>query len=158
MFLNRLFNPQSFLTAIKQVTSRDQSLELNKLYIKTEITKKQYEDVDTLPPIKEGAYVFGLQVDGARWDHQVGQLEESYPKTPYSIVPIVVCKALLIPEGGKEDKSIYQCPVYKTDQRSATYVFTAQLRTKAPPHKWVLAGVSIILDVEGKADVYTQEK
>lgn len=154
VFLNRLFNPQSFLTAIKQITSREQQLELNKLYIKTEIPKKQYEDLATnaLPPIKEGAYVFGFQVDGARWDIATSQLEESYPKIPYSIVPIVICKALLIPENQKEDKSIYQCPVYKTDQRSATYVFTAQLKTKAPPQKWVLAGVSIILDVEGKAD------
>jgi len=32
-FLNRLFNPQSFLTAIKQVYSREKSQELNKLYI-----------------------------------------------------------------------------------------------------------------------------
>lgn len=154
--MNRLFNPQSFLTAIKQITSRDQQLELNKLYIKTEISKKQYEDIATnpLPAIKEGAYVFGFQVDGARWDIATSQLEESYPKIPYSIVPIVICKALLIPENQKEDKTIYQCPVYKTDQRSATYVFTAQLKTKAPPHKWILAGVSIILDVEGKADTY----
>ena len=33
VFLNRLFNPQSFLTAIKQVYSRDRQQELNRLYI-----------------------------------------------------------------------------------------------------------------------------
>jgi len=82
----------------------------------------------------------------------MGVLEESFPKRPYSIVPIVICKALLIVEPVKEDKTIYQCPVYKTEQRSATYVFPAQLKTKAPPHKWVLAGVAIILDVEGAMD------
>jgi len=32
-FLNRLFNPQSFLTAIKQVYSREKQQELNKLHI-----------------------------------------------------------------------------------------------------------------------------
>lgn len=32
-FINRLYNPQSFLTAVKQVTSRRESIELNKLYI-----------------------------------------------------------------------------------------------------------------------------
>lgn len=32
-FVNRLFNPQSFLTAIKQVYGRDKQQELNKLTI-----------------------------------------------------------------------------------------------------------------------------
>jgi len=36
-FLNRLFNPQSFLTAIKQVYSREKKAELNRLYIQTDI-------------------------------------------------------------------------------------------------------------------------
>jgi len=65
--------------------------------------------------LKEGAYTFGFHVDGARWDPTVGSLEESFPKRPYSVVPVVTCKALLIPDGQKEDKTIYQCPVYKTD-------------------------------------------
>jgi len=159
VFLNRLFNPQSFLTAIKQVASREFGYELNKLYIKTDMQKKFYEEADQLPPLKEGAYTFGFHVDGARWDPAVGVLEESYPKRPYSVCPVVTCKALLIPEGAnKEDKTTYQCPVYKTDQRASTFVFFAQLKTKAPPHKWVLAGVSIILDVEGVSDATIQEK
>jgi len=32
-FINRLYNPTSFLTAVKQVMSREKSLELNKLFI-----------------------------------------------------------------------------------------------------------------------------
>lgn len=42
IFLNRLFNPQSFLTAIKQQYARDKMQELNRLYIQTEILKKLY--------------------------------------------------------------------------------------------------------------------
>ena len=64
----------------------------------------------------------------------------------------------MIPPEGKEEKGIYQCPVYKTEMRGATYVFTAQLKTKQPPQKWILAGVSIILDVEGVADAYAPGK
>jgi len=70
-FLNRLFNPQSFLTAIKQVYARDKQQELNKLTIQTDVLKKLYWEPD-LPPVKEGAYVFGLQVEGARWEPAVG--------------------------------------------------------------------------------------
>ena len=43
------------------------------------------------------------------------------------------CRAALVPQDGKEEKGVYQCPVYKTENRGATYVFTAQLKTKLPP-------------------------
>jgi dynein heavy chain len=58
-FVNRLFNPQSFLTATKQVYSKEKQAELNKLNIQTDVLKKLYWEAD-LPPVKEGAYVFGL--------------------------------------------------------------------------------------------------
>lgn len=152
IFLNRLFNPQSFLTAIKQVNSRATGNELNKLYIQTEITKKMPGEIDGYP--KEGAYVFGFHIEGARWDAGIGQLEESFQKKQFSVVPVVNCKAILLVEG-KEEKGVYQCPSYKTENRGATYVFIAQLKTpKQPAAKWILAGVAIILDVEGVADAF----
>jgi len=58
-FLNRLFNPESFLTAIQQIYSREKEQELNKLTIQTDVLKKLYWDPD-LPVCKEGAYVFGF--------------------------------------------------------------------------------------------------
>jgi len=154
-FLNRLFNPQSFLTAIKQVYARQESHELNALTVQTDVLKKLYWEAD-LPPCKEGqgAYVFGLQVEGARWEPAAGQLEESRPKKPFSVMPVVNCRAALAPADGKEDKSLYRCPVYKTEARGATYVFTAQLKTKSSPQRWILAGVALILDVEGVTDAY----
>jgi dynein heavy chain len=39
-----------------------------------------------------------------------------------------------------------------------TYVFPAQLKTKYPPAKWVLAGVAMILDVPGAADTFALGK
>jgi len=108
-----------------------------------------------LPPVKEGAYVFGMQVEGARWDMSVGQLEESLPKKQFSVVPVVNCRAVpLAAPTEKEMKTIYQCPVYKTENRGATIVFIAQLKTKVPPEKWILAGVGMILDVEGVSDAF----
>jgi len=37
-------------------------------------------------------------------------------------------------------------------------VFTAQLKTKYPPQKWTLAGVALILDVEGVSDAFATGK
>jgi len=52
-------------------------------------------------------------------------LEESRPKEMYCVMPVTYCRAELINSDGKVDKSIYECPVYKTEDRGATYVFTA---------------------------------
>jgi len=83
----------------------------------------------------------------------LGQLEESKPKEMFSILPVVFCKALPMPPEGKEDKNLYYCPAYKTEDRGRDgYVFTGQLKTRYPPRKWILAGVAIILDVEGVSD------
>jgi dynein heavy chain len=150
-FLNRLFNPQSFLTAIKQVKAKE-GIELNKMMIYTNVLKKLYWDED-LPEIKEGALIWGFQVEGARWDPQVSQLEESFPKRSFSVVPVIHCCANITSE--KEDKNAYICPIYLTVARGVTYVDNAQMRTtKHPPEKWIIAGVAIILDIQGISDSY----
>ena len=144
--INRLFNPQSFLTAIKQVYGRRTKQELNKIIIQTDVTKKGLEEMDH--SAKEGAYVFGLVVEGARWDTQSGYLDESKPKEMFSLLPVVHCKAVY-QATEKEEKGVYMCPAYKTEDRGNTYVFTAQLKTRAHPRKWILAGVALLMDVEG---------
>lgn len=74
IMVSRFFNPQSYLTAIKQVVAANQrGLELNKLYIQTDITKKAIEEIDSIP--KDGAYVFGFILEGARWDVAGGYVE-----------------------------------------------------------------------------------
>jgi dynein heavy chain len=156
VFLNRLKNPQSFLTAVRQKSSRDNDLELDKLYIQTEVTKKMINELEGYP--RDGAYVFGFHVEGARWDSGTSQLEESEPKKQFSVVPVVNVKAALIAKDNKEEKGIYKCPTYMTIARGKTYVFEAQLKTKHLPQRWILAGVAMILDVEGVADAFTLDK
>jgi dynein heavy chain len=48
----------------------------------------------------------------------------------------------------KADKNgVYLCPVYKTQVRGPTYVFTAQLRSKHVLEKWTLGGVAMVMEV-----------
>jgi dynein heavy chain len=138
-----LFNPQSFLTAIMQVTSQKNSLELDKLVIITEPTKRLAETVDM--PAREGSFVHGLSLEGARWDIPSGNLESSLPKEMFCPMPVINCKAGIAE--GAEQANMFDCPVYKTQQRGPTYVFTANLRTKANTAKWVLGGVVLVMDV-----------
>ena len=155
--INMLFNPQSFLTAIKQFSKKG---DLNKLMISTEFTKKSIEQIDT-PASKDGAYCYGFLLEGAKWDWQSGQIEDARPKEMFSVMPVCMCKAVFIPTKKRKNNNLYQCPVYTTEDRGGTFIFTAQLNTssKNPPRKWILGGVAIILDVEGISDeVKTENK
>lgn len=93
---------------------------MNKLIIYTDVTKRQIEEVDAIP--REGAFICGLVLEGARWDIQAGQVEESKPREMYSPLPVIHCKAMV---DNKKESNIFMCPVYKTEARGATYVFAA---------------------------------
>jgi len=141
--VSKLFNPQSFLTAIKQRCCQESAQELDKLQVFTEVTKRDVRQVDAPP--REGAYVTGMYLEGARWDANSNSLEDSRPKEDFTRMPVVNCKAG--PQSDREDKNVYLCPTYCVPTRRPYFVFSAQLRTKAPPAKWVLAGVALILDI-----------
>ena len=142
--LSKLFNPQSFLTAIKQICCQQQMMELDKLVVYTEVTKRDKAQIES--PAREGAYVTGLYLEGARWDTVGNCLDESRPKEMFCPMPVICCKAGL-EDDLKDTKNVYICPTYATTTRRPHFVFSAQLRTKAPPSKWVLAGVAMILDI-----------
>merc|ERR1719272_492411 len=139
----RLFNAQSFLTAIKQLCCQQQQLELDKLQVFTEVTKRDAKGVDAAA--RDGAFVSGMFLEGARWDINSNSMEESKPKEMFYKMPVVNCKAG--PVADKDDKNIYICPTYCVPTRRPYYVFAAQLRTKQPTAKWIMGGVALILDV-----------
>ena len=144
VWISGLNNPTSFLTAIKQVTAQKASLELDKLIIQTDVSKKMAaKDIEAAA--REGAWVSGMFMEGAKWDVGAGTIEKAQPKEMYVSMPIVNCRAL--PADKIETSGIFLCPVYKTQFRGPTYVFSAQLKTKSPPARWVLAGVALVLDV-----------
>ena len=62
-----------------QVTAQAQALELDKLSILTEVTKKM-DPADISAPSRDGAYVHGLAIEGARWNLATGMVESSLPR------------------------------------------------------------------------------
>merc|ERR1711943_67121 len=80
-WLSGLINPQSFLTAIMQQSAQLNSWELDKLYIQTDVTKKRAEEIDART--RDGAFVSGMALEGARWNIQQGMLEKSKPREMY---------------------------------------------------------------------------
>ena len=144
-WLGGLIIPESFLTAIKQIGAQRNNLELDKLVTLTDVTKKTHEQVDQRA--KDGAFISGFYMQGARWDAKETTITPSLPKEMYFEMPVMLCKA--ITRDKDEDSGIFRCPVYKAENRGPTFVFSAQLKSKSPPGRWVLAGVGLIFDVAG---------
>uniref|UniRef100_A0A8C0G3E5 Dynein axonemal heavy chain 11 n=1 Tax=Chelonoidis abingdonii TaxID=106734 RepID=A0A8C0G3E5_CHEAB len=143
VWLSGFFNPQSFLTAIIQCTARKNDWPLDKMCLTVDVTKKIREDYGHPP--REGAYICGLYMEGARWDIQAGLIAEARLKDLTPAMPVIFVRA--IPIDRQETKHIYECPVYKTKTRGPTYVWTFNLKSKEKSAKWVLAGVALLLAV-----------
>ncbi|KAJ1334726.1 hypothetical protein BSLG_007881 [Batrachochytrium salamandrivorans] len=144
VWLPGLFNPQSFLTAIMQTTARKNEWPLDRMVLTVDVTKKAKEEFSGAP--REGAYVHGLFIEGARWDMGAGMIQESLLKELTPSMPVIYIKA--IPIDKKETKGVYECPVYRTRQRGPTFVWTFNLKTKERQQKWILAGVCLLCSAE----------
>ncbi|XP_062957128.1 dynein axonemal heavy chain 11 [Cynocephalus volans] len=142
VWLSGFFNPQSFLTAIMQTMARKNGWPLDKICLTVDVTKKTKEDYSHPP--REGAYLHGLWMEGARWDTQSGTIADARLKELTSMMPVIFAKA--IPMDRQETKHTYECPVYKTKMRGPNYVWTFRLKSKEKTAKWVLAGVALLLE------------
>lgn len=141
VWLGGFFNPQSFLTAIMQQMARKNEWPLDRMCLQCDVTKKTREDMGGPP--REGAYVHGLFMEGARWDMQTGMIQEARLKELAPPMPVMFIKA--IPVDRQDLRNMYECPVYKTKQRGPTFVWTFNLKTKEKPGKWTLGGVALLL-------------
>ncbi|GAA6224990.1 dynein heavy chain 11, axonemal-like isoform X1 [Lates japonicus] len=143
VWLSGLFNPQSFLTAVLQSIAHKNQWPLDKMTLTVDVTKKTKDDFGHPP--REGAYIHGLFMDGARWDTPSGVISEAVLRDLTPAMPVLYARA--VPAEEQELKGTYECPVYRTKQRGSTYVWTLHLRTKQPPAKWIVAGVALLLSV-----------
>jgi len=158
VFVNRLFNALSYLTAIRQTFAQKSNMELDKLIIITEPTNidlRNQKEAPTLP--KDGVLVYGFHLQGARWDEENRIIDESKPREDFCVMPVINCKTEDTGKVKLDDKTIYVCPVYRTIDRQNTFVFAAQFKTKNNAAKWTIAGVGVVLDVE-KGDLVEKFK
>uniref|UniRef100_A0A671Z136 Dynein, axonemal, heavy polypeptide 9 like n=1 Tax=Sparus aurata TaxID=8175 RepID=A0A671Z136_SPAAU len=128
---------------VMQSLARKNEWPLDKVNLTVDVTKKFKEEFNQ--PAREGAYVYGLYMEGARWDTQAGVITEARLKDLTPAMPVISVRA--VPNDRQETRNIYECPLYKTKIRGPTYVWTLSLKTRERPAKWVLAGVALLLSV-----------
>ena len=95
-------------------------------------------------PMRDGAAIYGLFFDGARWDKKSNSIRDSILKDLYPQLPPIALKA--VPLDKAEYKDTYECPVYINKVRNReTYVWSFNVKTREPASKWILAGVAMLL-------------
>ncbi|XP_068603948.1 LOW QUALITY PROTEIN: dynein axonemal heavy chain 5 [Brachionichthys hirsutus] len=158
-WLTGFFNPQGFLTAMRQETTRanlSKGWALDTVALSNDVTKMMREDVLAPPPEDVGGvYIYGLFLDGAGWDKRGAKLTEASPKvlfTPLPVVHVYAVSAANVPEGrrlasGAGAANLYSCPVYKKPQRTdLNFIFSLRLRTAHPAAHWTLRGAALLCD------------
>ncbi|CAL8304972.1 unnamed protein product [Merluccius merluccius] len=145
-WMTGFFNPQSFLTAMRQeVTRAHKGWALDTVTLHNDVLKQSREDIKTAPA--EGVYVYGLYLDGAGWDKKNGRLIESTPKVLFTALPVIHIFA--INSTAPKDPKLYICPLYKKPRRTdLTYITGVVLRTVQSPDHWILRGVALLCDIK----------
>jgi len=157
-WLTGFFNPQGFLTAMKQEVARTKKDKggwaLDEVVYDTNVEKDvitgddgrlEGQKLGSVPG--EGVLVHGLYLEGAGWNKADRRLEDSEPKQLYCQFPVLHVTAAYVPRdekskqqapggGGRNKvdlaqkiKSYYDCPVYKYPKRNDKYkIFRVYLK------------------------------
>ena len=139
--------PTGFLTALLQTTARKNGIAIDTLSWEFPIINLTEDNIQT--PAKEGAYISGLYLEGARWDGPGSCLCEPLPMELTSPMPIIHFK----PVDGKKKagKNVYSCPTYMYPIRTGSrerpsYVITVDLKCgSANAEFWTKRGVAMLL-------------
>ncbi|XP_037075964.1 dynein heavy chain 5, axonemal-like [Pollicipes pollicipes] len=145
-WMTGFFNPQGFLTAMRQeITRAHRGWALDSVVMQNTVTSFTYEEIDEPPP--EGVYVYGLFLEGAAFDRKTGKLVESKPKVLYEPMPTVYIYA--ISSTGGKDPRLYECPVYRKPCRTdRTYIGSIDFETDLNATHWTLRGVALLCDIK----------
>ena len=158
-WMTGFFNPQGFLTSMKQEVTRRHKADgwaLDNVVYHAQVTDFKGADAVRDAP-EEGVYVHGLFLDGARWGRSEGSLVESEPKVLFAPLPVLYLTTIKDSQvSSKSDiysptgNAPYQCPIYRYPDRTDFFLVVSvplPTRVQKASH-WVLRGVALLCITE----------
>jgi dynein heavy chain len=147
-WISGFYFPQAFLTGTLQNYARQNKLAIDKLTFDFQVMNRPVDKAKVAP--KAGCYIYGLYLEGARWDPAVGSLEESRPKELFTEMAAFLLKPVADRE--KPETGIYNCPCYKTLTRagllsttghSTNFVLPLEVPSSYDESHWIKRGVGL---------------
>ena len=114
--------PQAFFTGVQQNYARKYTLAIDtvsfNVRVREELTREDMEKAGTYESPEDGCYIWGLWLEGARWNSEIHSIDDSLPKQLYTRLPMIH----MDPQANRPppEKGIYRLPVYKTLLRRGT--------------------------------------
>jgi len=144
------FFPQAFLTGTMQNYARKLQLPIDSVTWNFHIMDHMMVETSKEPPT-DGCYIWGLFMEGARWDYNTHKIGESRPKELYSEYPMMWLEP--VQQGKEKEKgNIYNCPCYKILSRAGTlsttghstnFVMYFELPSEHVESHWINRGVAL---------------
>ena len=101
---------------MKLAYSRDNKIVLDSVWMECKITSSE-SSIMIMPP-SFGVFVYGLYMEGGRFDRNLMCLQESLPRQVLDPMPCVWLKPIIASE--YNPVSVYDCPLYRTSARAGT--------------------------------------
>jgi len=86
-WVSGFFFPQAFFTGTQQNFARKHTIAVDQISFAHVILRITHTDVKARP--EAGCYVYGLYLEGCRWDTDAGQLGDSDPKKLFVDMPML---------------------------------------------------------------------
>nr|XP_042114676.1 dynein axonemal heavy chain 14 isoform X2 [Peromyscus maniculatus bairdii] len=177
-WLPAFFSPQAFLTAVLQDYGRAQGISMDVLTFthkvirstidkqeddfskllqkRLNIVRRAFQEKDQSP---SGVYIFGLFIEGARWDPEQEVLEDSLPSDLCCEFPDIHFLPTKIETSQASDQidselQTFECPIYQTPDRTRNtftglppnFLTSVHLPTKKPPSHWITMQVALLCE------------
>lgn len=152
VWLGGLLYPGGYLTALLQAYARRNNLAVDSLKFDFVFLPSD----GSLPPIKDGAYIHKLFLEGGKWDFASGRLVDSDPMILNYPMPVVHFRPVDKSTKPSPKASYYNCPCYFYPVREGTvekpsFVMAMPLpfspKERVDEAFWVKRGTAILLSI-----------
>jgi dynein heavy chain len=148
-WISGFFFQQGFMTGMLQLHARRYQLPIDTLSYTYKIMK--YEKATEVPePPKDGVYIEGFFIVGARFDRATSMIADSYHKEMFDTMPVF---HFIPAQNYERNKKDCACPLYKTAERkgvltttgaSSNYILDLDIPTSKTPDYWMRMGVAAL--------------